>query len=248
MSRYGISGNAPHYHLTVGVETALPQPSFFGEVREKRISLAALEEGEPLVSIGKSGPPLRDLQQVITALEPSGNVSLPIQLRLIEELDTLSPFSLTLLGQELAALCQALLEAHFTSPGTQERASLVLDAQGWHAYLWPDVAPLPEHIFSQAFFSNQPAPLEYVSGSTTDHSILFVVHENGLNLALPVFTLFPRRVALCGPVALAAEYGGLNAEQLRVVQQEVLWIPDALRPSINTLWYRAWASVTRRGW
>lgn len=97
-------------------------------------------------------------------------------------------------------------------------------------------------------FPQQQAQLDYLSGYTSDPSIIFALHGNGMNLFLPVLTIFTRGVALCGPVAISNEDAGLTAKQVQFVQQEVLWVPHELRSWVTVLWYRAWATIASRGW
>ena len=248
MSRHRLPGKASQYHLIVGVDAALPLPTFFGQVIEERFGSSS-EEADPLVWVGGSVPPLRDLQQVVTAMAPYGEIPLALQLQLIEELDTHTPFSIAALGQQLAAICQHVPASRLAiMPGAQEQVFLTLNAQGWQTQPWPSVAHFPDNVFAQMLFPNQPTQLDYLSAYTSDHSITFAIHGNGMNLALPVYTIFARGAALCGPVIIANENSGLTDEQVRVVRQEVFWVPDDLRSSVSALWYRAWASVASRGW
>jgi hypothetical protein len=226
----------------------LPLPTFFGQVVEER-SGSSSGDADPLVWVGGSVPPLRDLQQVVTAMAPYGEIPLTLQLQLIEELDTHAPFSIAVLSQQLAAICQQAPASRLAfMPGAQEHVFLLLNAQGWQMQPWPGVAHVPDNVFAQMLFPNQPDQLDYLSAYTSDPSLIFALHGNGMNLALPVYTIFARGAALCGPVIIANENSGLTEKQVRVVQQEVFWVPDDLRPSVSALWYRAWASVTSRGW
>ena len=255
MSLYKRPGKEPRYRLRVGIDVILPIPSLFGHVLDvgwqtNRLVLSEQEEDPgdtpEEVWIGGSVPPLRDLQAVVTALAPYGEIPLLLQLHLLEELDTLTPYPVRRWGKHLAAVCQHDPHARLTAtPTAKDSGWLHLDARGWQMHPW--TGPSEEEI-AHLLFPDQEVPLEAVNSSLSDRAIVLLVHEQGMSLGLPVYAIFLRGVALCGPVTMLAEPVGLTARQADVVRQEILWVPDALRSLVSTLWYRTWRSVALRGW
>jgi hypothetical protein len=231
MSRYTLSAKAPHQRLVVGVDSALPEPSFFGQVSAE--DAEQQQADAPLVWVGGGVPPLRDLEPVVAALAPYGEIPLALQLQLVEELDQRAPFSLTALGQQLALICQQAPDTRVAAlPEPEQRVCLLLDQRGWQTWPWRLVIRQPDEWFAHLLFAGQSIPFEYVSAYVSDRSIVFRVHGQGMKLRLPVYAIFARGAALCGPVAIANDTSGLSAEQVQIIQQEVLRVPDVLRPHV----------------
>jgi hypothetical protein len=257
MSRTTLRGNQPRYRLRVGVETQLPQPSLYGCVldlgeRPETHVLAPLGktlDADVLVKVGASIPPLRDVQEVVSALAPYGSVPLPLQLTLLEELDALAPFAIFALGKQLAAICQHASDAHLTLvPDDQEEVFLLLTEQGWQMQPWQRLTSPTDASLAQILFPDQQVSLEPVAGYLSQPSLFCFVHELGMRHRLPVYALFARGVALSGPVLIASEGTGLIARHVDVVRHEVFFVTQALRPQVSALWYRAWRTGAGRGW
>lgn len=260
MSRHILSGKEQRYRLIVGVDSVLPLPSFYGQaidlawesggkiIDEQTIPGDTPEEGL-MVWVGGSVPPLRDIQEVVSALAPYGEVPLALQLQLIEELDAHAPFTISSLGSQLATVCKQTPDACLTiEPEGNERVFLLLGEQGWQMRPWQDVAESPDDLLAQLLFPSQQVRIDPLSAYVSDRSVIFRIHGEGMLLHLPLFSIFVRGAAFCGPIAIANEASGLTAAQVRVIQQEVFFVPGALREQVTRLWYRAWETPAGRGW
>lgn len=262
MSRYTIAGNAPRYRLRVGVDTVLPIPSLFGHVLdlgwqtdgvvldEQEETIGDTPEEGLLVWVGGSVPPLWDLETLVSALAPYGQIPLTLQLTLLEELDALAPFPLSALGKHLLAICRQDARARLSlGPEIPEQPFVILTAQGWHLSPWQRVAHAPRQQLAQILFPNQQAPLEVMHAFAQDFSLRMYLHKDALTRALPVSAILASGITLLlyGPICVTQGTGGLTARQLQMVQQELFFVPADLQPQVNALWFRAWASPSR-GW
>lgn len=248
MSCLLLPGNDARYRLVIGIRTQLPIPVVFGQVWDLPSGQAVPEGSKHGLVLEASSPPLPDFLDVLALFAPYGQIPLTIQLRLLEELDALLPLPISTLGRYLAAICQQAPGAHLTSqPVANERVLLMLNAQGWQMHPWPTKVPFQAHI-AHLLFPDQQAPLDIASAYASDEDICFHLHTYGMRLHLPVFALFLRGAGFSGPVAIAQQTQGLTAAQVRVLQREMVFVPEPLRLQVSALWYRGWSTLLQRGW
>lgn len=261
MSRYNVESHDPCYRIVVGLNRRASPPTFFAWVRDQHGRASSqsrdqsVESGEQpqsklILQIGEPADPLTDLQQLVAALAPYGNIPLSVQLLLLRDRDAHQPFPLNVFGEQLAAICQQAPTARLTEmPPTDARSWLLLDEQGWHLHLWDNLpAHEPMATFPHFLFPGQTVRLETVTISQSDHSIRGHVHASGLLHGLPILALLARGGALAGPVAISGTTGGLSAAQVRLVQHEVFFVEESLRLQVSLFWYHAWTSLRGRGW
>ena len=260
MSRYMLPGKEPRHRLIVGVDAVLPLPSLYahvidlawetdGRVIDEKAEAGDSPEEGLLLWLGGGVPPLREMHTLVSGLAHYGEIPVELQIKLVEELDRIAPYSISGLGSQLAGICQQVPGARLTVEPATERVVLLLNEHGWQTQPWQEIAHAPDYLIAQLLFPTQTrVPIDPLSGYTSDHSIIFRIHANGMNLQLPVFTIFARGVALCGPVAIAKETNGLTAQQVELIQQEVFFVPPSLQAIVSTLWYRAWATGAQREW
>ena len=252
MSRYTYPGKKPRYRISLGWDIARPLPSLFGSVEDLawRTDGQVIEaSGCTVVRLGSSNPPLTDLQLLVAALAPYGQVPLDIQLQLLSEMDTTKPLTLTRLGKELAAICRqsSLVRLSFEPP-TQERVFLVVQENGWQMRYWHTLGEAaPDQAFADLLFPGSPdVRLEALDGYVrADPKITCRFHDDS---DLPVFALFARGFALSGPVAISNETMGLTAEQVSLVEQEVFFVEPTLRDQVTRLWSQAYRTLGLRDW
>ncbi len=237
MSRISLPGTDPTHRLVLGVDTALLDPSFFGMLLTEDAEERA---DEPLIWVGGGNASLTDLQQIVTVLQPYGQIPLPNQVRLLDELDQVAPYPLRELGRHLAAILAQDPASHLVIPNDlPPRSVLLLTDRGWQIHPWQD--DLDEPMAQLLFPGQQDVLFDERSGCTSSPAVLLFTREEAE--ALPLMAILRSGVACGGPTALANNDSGLSLIQVQVLAREVFWVPEALRAQVSVLWHRA---VARR--
>ncbi len=235
MSRLVLPGTDPRHRLVLGVDTTLRSPSFFGLLLTDTDHEEAGADAPP-IRVGGGNAPLVDLQQVVTVLQPYGQIPLSHQVRLLDELDQVFPYPLRELGRHLAAIFAQDPASHLVIPNDlPPRSVLILTDQGWHISPWQD--DLEEPIAQFLFPGQQDVLLDECSNCTSSPAVLLFTREEAETL--PVTAILRSGVACCGPAALANDDRGLSLIQVQVLAREVFRVPEALRAQVSRLWHRA---------
>lgn len=252
MSRYVFAGTQPRYRITVGVDR--PLATFFAQVAESREGREGQSDSPAeklFVWVGCSRHEIRTIQHLTQILAPYGQLSLPLQLQLVRDLDEVEPLPLMVLGAQLAAICKQAPSATLALASRPPPLSyLFLNQEGWHIRAWETVpADAVEHTIATFVYPEEATPPEpdILASYVSDPSILFFIDEYGFAKRLPVFALLARGTMLAGPVVICTERGGLTPSQLRAIQQEVFFVDEALCTEVTDLWYHAWRTLRMRG-
>jgi hypothetical protein len=241
MGSYEIAGRVLNTLLVVGWDTE--QHTFFARISERG------GEVTPHAEKGIEAAQVTALADLLTALDPYEEVPLNIQALLLrdQELDQPRAFPETI--KELVALClkspHARAQPELDSQGTYY---VLLNQHGWQLRDW---STLPhrgwERSFAQMIYGGQGLGpdlplLEPLASYVSDPTIIFRVHEYGFG-RLSVFAVLPRGVFLSGPVVIANEDCGLSAAQVRLLQQEVCFVDEAIRAPVTEIWYKKWEAL-----
>ncbi len=260
MSRYTFPGENPRYRIVVGVDAQLftlfaqvEDMAWEGQRTEEDAEIGdTLDEGL-LVWVGGCFREILDVQELTQVVSPYGHIPLTLQVHLLQDLDRVVPQPLMALGAQLAAICQqspiAILKQE---PELHKSYYLLLNQDGWQLCDWETlpVGPLTQAFSSLIYpaeYEQAPQDPEMIASSVSDPSILFSIDAYGFAKRLPVFTLFTRGAMLSGPVVISNEGEGLTPTQVHTVQQEVLFVDEAIRPDVSALWYHAWRTISTRG-
>jgi hypothetical protein len=263
MSRYLLTGREQHHRLVVGWDSALM--SLFAQVEdlayesggtdidEEAVIGDTPEEGLLLWVVQGVDDRISDVQALVKALAPYGSIPLPIQLDLLRELDQDWPRPWQTVGAALVAICQQAPTARLRAEFEEETSYyIMLNQTGWQVRAWETLEGGDyERAFARLIYTtesdgNRLLCPEPVAGYVSDQAIIFRVHEEGFLHRLPVFTAFVRGVMLSGPVVIANESKGLSASQVRHIQEEVLFVDEAIQATVSELWYHVWATLTAR--
>jgi hypothetical protein len=252
--RLTYRGTEPRYRITLGIDPAYL--NLFGQVEDLAWKTDGLIIDETpirsdlptegmLLWLGANQPVT--LQELVQAVAPYGPVPLSMQLQLLTALDAQHPFSLLRLTQELGDICQQAPTARLTiEPPEDERVFLVLNERGWHMHTLPRNARTSVQQFAQILFPWQPAQVTPLVDILSDPTIRIYKHVYGFCHELPLFALVPASQAVCGPAIITGSGTGLTAEQVQIVQREVLYVDESIRLQVTTLWYHAWQTLLER--
>lgn len=257
MSRYELPGKENRYHITVGWDNTLPVLSgsipgtLFAQVEDTESD----DEGDGLlVWIGQGvDEPISDVQVLVKAVGPYGNIPLATQVDLLRDMDRDWPRPEPAVGSALATICQQSPLARLMSAPEQGKSYFILlDENGWQLREWQSLkADDYERTFARMVLRSerdlkQYAYAESVLSYVSDPSIILRVHPMGLILGLPVFAILGRGVPLSGPVVIAGLDHGLSANQVKLIAREVFFVEESIRASVTSLCSHIWATIESR--
>lgn len=196
-----------------------------------------------------------DVQTIVKAAAPYGDIPLPTQVELLRDMDRDWPRSWQTVGSDLAAICRQSPAARLPSePERGKSYYLLLDERGWQLCEWQTLLAQGgdyERTFAGMVITSESDRAQYsyadpLASYVSDPTIIFRIHPYGAALGLPVFAAFDRGVMLAGPVVIAGEDRGLSDAQVRLVSREVLFVEESVRAGVTSLWSHVWATIGGR--
>ena len=263
-TRYELPGKEPRYHIRVGWDNTMPTiPSpklntllpgtLFAHVEDTEWEQSTSDdEGEEglLVWVGQGlDDVILDVQELVKAVSPYGNIPLVTQMNLLRDMEQDLSRSPDQVGAALAAICQQSPLARLSHASEEGKLTyLFLDKHGWQVRDWSSLLTQGvdyEKTFADMIYAaeddrTQHDYAEPLTSYLRDPSIILRVHPLGFSSQKPVFAMLGRGVMLSGPVIIACEERGLSKDQVQQIAQEVFFVDETLRSEATSLWYRSW--------
>lgn len=222
----------------------------------EEVAVGDTEEEGLLVWVGQGVDDLiGDVQKIVKAAAPYGDIPLPIQVELLRDMDRDWPRTWQSVGRDLVAICRQSPLARMSGQTEHGKTYyLLLDESGWHLREWRALLEQGadyERTLASMVLTSESDRAQYtyadaLASYVSDPSIMFRIHPSGLSLGLPVFAAFDRGVLLAGPVAIAGEAHGLSEAQVRLVGSEVLFVEQSVRDGVTSLWSHVWTTIGGR--
>lgn len=272
MSRYELPGKERRYRIIVGWDTTLPRRvgdlpgTLYAQVEDSGVSAAIDVDAESEVGdtpeeglilwIGQGIDDwIVDVQTIVKATAPYGDIPLVIQVALVRDMDRDWPRSWSTIGSALTAIIQQSSMARLASesePGGSYY--ILLNEQGWQLREWSSLLVQGndyERTFATMVLTSESMKASYsytepLASYVSDPRIILRIHPDGLTLGLPVFAALTRGVMLPGPVVIAGEDRGLSNVQVQLIAQEVLFVEESIRKDITLLWSHLWSTIGSR--